>query len=201
MTHPLFEARQLTTPHLEPFDLQIEALEVVALSGPSGGGKSRLLRTLVDLEPSNGQLYLNGTAVCDMAAHDWRKGVGLLPAEGYWWQGRIGDHFRAPDQLPLAAVGLSATLLDQEPTACSTGERQRLALLRLLENHPLLLLLDEPTSGLDPAGVTLVERHIHHYQQQHQAAVLWVSHDPLQRARVASRYLHIEAGRIEALPL
>ena len=71
-----------------------------------------------------------------------------------------------------------------------------LALIRLLVNQPRVLLLDEPTANLDPASVERVEALLMRYRQQTGAAVLWVSHDPAQIARVATRHLSLQGGRL-----
>jgi ABC-type iron transport system FetAB ATPase subunit len=79
----------------------------------------------------------------------------------------------------------------------SSGEKQRLALLRLMVNRPRVLLLDEPTANLDPENVTRVEKLVAAYLRREGAAVLWVSHDPEQTRRVAQRRLRLQAGRLK----
>lgn len=86
-------------------------------------------------------------------------------------------------------------------TRASTGERQRLALLRLLSNRPEALLLDEPTAALDPKNVAAVETLVADYRREHQVPVLWVSHDPEQIARVANRHFRVEDGRLHEVAL
>ena len=92
-------------------------------------------------------------------------------------------------------------MLDEPVARLSSGERQRFALLRLLANRPRVLLLDEPTANLDPDNVTRVENLIAAYLSTEDAAVLWVSHDPLQISRVAHRRMRLEAGRLMREPL
>lgn len=167
------------------------------MSGPSGSGKSLLLRAITDLDAHQGEVMLEGQACASFAAPQWRRQVGLLPAESQWWYEQVGAHFPAIDEVQWRALGFAPEVAQWEVARCSTGERQRLALLRLLANRPRVLLLDEPTASLDPNSVRLVEALIQQYREQQQAAVLWVSHDPSQIARVASRQYRINAGRIE----
>lgn len=181
----------VTTQHLGPIGGQINRGECVSLSGASGSGKSLLLRAIADLDPHGGVVALDGVAAESMPGHEWRRLVGLLPAEPFWWAERVGEHFTEVAPSLLEALGLTAAALDWEVARCSTGERQRLALARLLQNDPPVLLLDEPTAALDPESVTQVEALLARYRQEHDAVVLWVSHDPAQRGRVASRHFRI----------
>lgn len=84
------------------------------------------------------------------------------------------------------------------PHETSTGERQRFALLRLLENKPRVLLLDEPTAALDEKNTLAVETLLLNYLKNHQAAAIWVSHDPEQLQRVATKRLHIKKHNMAA---
>ena len=97
--------------------------------------------------------------------------------------------------LPLARLGLNEGILTQPITRLSSGEKQRLALLRLLANQPRVLLLDEPTANLDPQNVQRVEAAIEAYRREQGAAVLWVTHDRQQAVRVAGRCLRFEVRR------
>jgi putative ABC transport system ATP-binding protein len=82
-------------------------------------------------------------------------------------------------------------------TRLSTGERQRLALVRLLAQTPEALLLDEATANLDPSNGARVESVVETYRKAQGAAVLWVSHDPEQRRRIGGRSLVIRNERLE----
>lgn len=178
-----------------PFSFEVAAGECVALSGPSGCGKTLLLRALADLDPSEGAVHLDGTERNEMPAPDWRRQVGWLPAEASWWAETVGEHFiRAgvPPALPkLAALGFEEDVLEWRVDRLSTGEKQRLALFRLLLNEPKVLLLDEPTASLDVSNVSRVEAVISEYRSTTGAAVVWVSHYPEQIERVADRHLEL----------
>jgi len=189
--------QNFNSPGLEPVDLSLEPGECIALSGPSGSGKTRLLRAIVDLDPSSGDIRLNGTQRHDIAPTRWRRQVGYLPAESHWWASRVQDHFPDTPQPLLEALGFSHNCLEWQVSRLSSGERQRLALARLLAHHPQVLLLDEPTANLDQQNIERVEQLINHYRQVHEMAILWVSHDPQQRLRIASRGLRIIDRRLE----
>lgn len=188
--------RRLQTPLLGPIDLDVGAGECVCLSGPSGSGKSLLLRAASDLDPHDGEAYLDDVACSEFPATDWRRRVALLAADSYWWRPTVGEHFPAGCDPDLSALGFLPETLGWSVERLSTGERQRLALLRLLCNQPQALLLDEPTANLDAESTLRVEQLIRDYRRRHRAAVLWVSHDAAQIRRVADRVLHLERGVI-----
>ena len=181
---------------LDPIDLSIDAGERVFVSGPSGSGKTLLLRAVADLDPHLGEAYLDEAACSTMPGPSWRSRVGYLPAESHWWGDQVGDHFRDGDASLLQSLGFGQEVMDWEVRRLSTGERQRLALARLLAKEPEVLLLDEATANLDPPNRERVEHLVEAYRQRHGAAVLWVSHDPEQRARLGGRHWRIDDGKL-----
>lgn len=98
----------------------------------------------------------------------------------------------------LEKLGFQSDILDWRIERLSTGEKQRLALFRLLLNEPQVLLLDEPTAALDVSNVWKAEEAVSEYRKSTGAAVVWVSHNPEQIARVADRHLQFVNGRLEA---
>jgi ABC-type iron transport system FetAB ATPase subunit len=231
---------------LGPIDLAVAAGELVFVSGPSGSGKSLLLRAIADLDPHEGEVWLGEEPRSRIAPSSWRRRVGLLPAEAFWWAESVGEHLpvtmcandhgataaigsnhgagipatfirlskplhRAPGRvsnqpaLPdpstiadwLDKLGFAPDVLDWSVARLSTGERQRLALVRLLAQTPEALLLDEATANLDPSNGARVESVVETYRKAHGAAVLWVSHDPEQRKRIGGRSLIIRNARLE----
>ena len=132
-----------------------------------------------------------------MPAPVWRRSVALLVAESQWWSAIVGDHFAdGVDADWLARLDLPAAAMAWQVARCSTGERQRLALLRTLTQAPAVLLLDEPTGNLDEENTLRVESLLADYRLQRQAALLWVSHDKRQIERVAQRHFVLDHGQL-----
>jgi phosphate-transporting ATPase len=193
----MLSVTDLTRLELGPLSFSVEAGECLALRGPSGAGKSLLLRAIADLDPNEGRVSLDGESREDMPAPDWRRRVAYLAAEAGWWADTVADHFadwQAARPL-VEALGLTADCGDWPVARLSTGEKQRLALVRSLLMEPRALLLDEPTSGLDPDAIERVEALIR-ARQAAGVSVLWVTHDRAQARRVARRCVEIENGQL-----
>jgi len=195
----LLSARGLRSPFGGPFDFDVQAGECVAIRGPSGAGKSVLLRMLADLDPHEGEASLEGRSNKAMPAPAWRSQVVYQAAEPAWWEATAADHFedahRAFVEQTMAALGLATALLDSEIDRLSTGERQRLALVRSLAAQPRVLLLDEPTAALDPEAVARAEVLLRSCLAQGMA-ILIVTHSAGQAERLAQRIFHLDRGRL-----
>ena len=194
---PLLQINKLCRLLVGPVTLAVDEGDCLCISGPSGSGKSLLLRAIADLDPHEGQVYLQGEAATSIPPPAWRTRIGLLPPDSSWWLPQAGDYFHNGMPLPLEHIGLAVDILAQPVTRLSSGEKQRLALMRLLSNRPRVLLLDEPTANLDPANTLRVEAVITEYRRAQKAAVIWVSHDPEQIARVANRYYELDNGTLQ----
>jgi len=194
------EIIKLTFRDRGPYSLTIDGGECVGLQGASGSGKTLLLRAVADLDPHGGSLHLDQMVCAEVPPHEWRRSVGLLTAESSWWQDSVEEHFQNFSTLPskhLRQLGFDIEVGGWQVSRLSTGEKQRLAILRLLENLPHALLLDEPTASLDAANISNVEQLLLDYGRTNNAPLLWVSHDPEQLARVADRRLFMHAdGRL-----
>ncbi len=192
---PLITLKDFSVNGLSTINLSINEGECVCLSGPSGSGKSLLLRALADLIPHQGEVYFNNIACSSIPPTDWRKQIGLLSAESFWWHEHVGEHFKNKCDEELKLLGFDEHVYNWSISRCSTGEKQRLALLRLLCLKPKVLLLDEPTASLDEKNVNAVELLINSFQSAG-GIVIWVSHDPNQIKRVADRHYQITGNQL-----
>ncbi|ANN65962.1 ATP-binding cassette domain-containing protein [Bordetella bronchialis] len=198
---PLLQLSRLSSPRLEPVDLDCEAGECHAIQGPSGSGKSVLLRLIADLDPGAGTAALRGVDRSRMSGPQWRRQVVYCQAEAGWWHEAVAPHF--PDRqaaIPfMERLGVAPAKLDAMVHELSTGERQRLGLIRALLLKPPLLLLDEPTAALDAHATLQVEQEIR-ARLRDGAAVLLVTHSPEQAGRLATHFWRMGQGRLERQP-
>jgi ABC-type iron transport system FetAB ATPase subunit len=198
---PLLTVKELTYLSNGPYSFALYNNEVIGFTGSSGIGKTQMLRALVEAIPYGGTVLLGGVAAECFSPPEWRRKIGLVPAESTWWYDDIGLHFRGNGDVSLQdllqKLGFEADILSWKISRLSTGERQRLALARALVLQPSVLLLDEPCSALDPHSVSLVENLLLQYKSRPKTALLWVSHDFEQVKRVASRCFHVHRNTLE----
>jgi putative ABC transport system ATP-binding protein len=174
--------------------LDIAASGCASLSGPSGSGKTLLLRAIADLDEAQGEVWMDGQARSGMSGPRWRQRVIYLAAESHWWARQVREHATDWQPQDLDTLGFSTEVLDWDVQRLSSGERQRLALARALAHAPEALLLDEPTANLDQTNTESVERLVADWRHRSKGCVLWVSHDPAQRARVADTHYEVCDG-------
>jgi putative ABC transport system ATP-binding protein len=182
--------------------------EVLAIVGPSGSGKSSLLRLLNRLdEPSSGTVYVAGTDYRQIPPRELRRKLGMVTQRPYLFPGTVEQNLQfGPVQrgetLSSDAVAQLLTRVGLEGYASrnvanlSGGEAQRVSVARTLANSPLVLLLDEPTSALDEASKLEVETLIQTIVRDQGLTCVVVTHDIAQAVRLAGRALLIEEGRI-----
>ena len=192
----MLSIKQLHYQHCGPLDLILENKQCIGVYGESGCGKSLMLRALADLDEHQGEVRLDDVAAQQMPAPQWRKQVALLPAESQWWFDTVGEHFTQLDKDALALLGFNKDVSDWQVSRLSSGEKQRLALLRVLQNRPHVLLLDEPTANLDRENTRLFETFVADYIVQTNACALWVSHDVQQLQRVCNQVYELSRGRL-----
>ncbi|MBN1997805.1 ATP-binding cassette domain-containing protein [candidate division KSB1 bacterium] len=195
----LFTARNLIYKNYGPLSLTLRGSQSIGLTGPSGSGKTLFLRVLSDLDPYEGEIKLDNKSIISYFPPDWRKNVSLLPAESQWWHDTIGHHYAISCQQWLEKVGFAADVMNWQVSRLSTGEKQRLALVRLLCNKPQVLLLDEPTANLDKKNVHIVEELLHEYRKKNNAGLLWVSHDMDQLKQNTEMIYNMSDGKLEVM--
>ncbi|HVE20540.1 MAG TPA: ATP-binding cassette domain-containing protein [Acidocella sp.] len=196
----LLDIRDLTGAPGGPFSFTLAAGDCLVISGPSGIGKSLLLRMIADLDDNTGTILLNGAARDTMPAPHWRRQVMYVAAESGWWADKVREHMQpAAEAAALAPrLGLRAELLDAPVAQLSTGERQRMALLRAIIRKPAVLLLDEPTSALDQASTLAVETLLTELAAAGTGLVV-VSHNEQQAERIATRRVQMTHGTLTDL--
>jgi ABC-type lipoprotein export system ATPase subunit len=157
---------------------------------------------VADLDPNEGEVWLNQQLRAAMPAPAWRKQVTYVAAESGWWAEIVLQHFPPDRRDEVAALasslGLRAELLDAPVAQLSTGEKQRLALVRALLPAPPVLLLDEPTGPLDQESVVRVETLLRQ-RMATGTSILLVTHDPSQAERLGDQRYRMAARRLEAL--
>ena len=183
---------------LDRLSVEIAGGERIALSGPSGAGKTVLLRALALLDPA------------------YRCRVGYLHQTPALAAGTVEANLRLPFSLAahrhrefdrvlavelLGRLGKDEGFLRRRRGELSGGEAQIAALVRLLQLAPRILLLDEPTAALDPESAELARRLLREWQQVDAGgrAYLWVTHDAALAGRVADRYLRLVDGRLQSV--
>ncbi|HYH23669.1 MAG TPA: ABC transporter ATP-binding protein [Azospirillum sp.] len=186
---------------LKPVGFAVPAGTCVAVRGPSGSGKSVLLRAIADLDPNRGEVRLGDRARSAMPAPEWRRRVTYVAAESGWWADGVGAHFADPARAAplMEALGLPRDAMDWPVARLSTGERQRLALVRALVQGPDVLLLDEPSGALDADATARLEAQLRR-EMARGAAILLATHDPAQADRLATRTLWVEKGVVREAP-
>ncbi|NEX59964.1 ABC transporter ATP-binding protein [Noviherbaspirillum galbum] len=205
----LLRVRDLRSRIAGPFSFDLPDGECLAVLGPSGCGKTSLLRMLADLDENSGTVMLEGRERESWEAPAWRRQVAYHAAEAAWWQVRVDSHFSAGslefmrEEVTdwMAALRLPKDLLSAEVGRLSTGERQRLALVRTLvrtlARAPAILLLDEPTASLDQQSVAGVEQVLRYWLRPGRGMVI-VTHSEDQAGRMAGATLRLggnAAGR------
>ena len=191
--------------------LELPRTAITALIGPSGGGKTSLLRLLNRLDdPSSGVVRFEGQPIMSYDVHGLRRRVGFVFQRPTMFPGTVADNLQMaialgrpeggrpaspPIEQVLEAVGLASGLADREAESLSGGEQQRVSIARALMTRPEVLLLDEPTSALDPEVaerlLTTIARLSHDG-----LAVVMVTHRLAEARQISTYTVMLEAGHI-----
>ena len=184
--------------------LQLEAGKTYALIGPNGSGKSTLLRILAGtVKASTGKVSVTGDKLFD----DVR--VGYMPQSSYIFDFSVrrnvelalGRHSISKEESAkkteeaLSAVGM-LDFADMRGGGLSGGEKQRVALARILVRDLDVVLLDEPTASMDVAGTLLAEAALKEYCERTGCLLVTATHAPAQARRMADRTIMLSAGKV-----
>ncbi|GFO55238.1 phosphate ABC transporter ATP-binding protein [Geomonas sp. Red276] len=186
--------------------------EITVIIGPSGGGKSSLIRLINRLaEPAGGRILVDGTDIATIDPIELRHRVALVPQKPFMFAGSVLENLQRPflyrqQPLPsaqsdavlqsLALAKLDPSLVGRDARSLSLGQQQRVGLARGLITKPGVLLLDEPTSALDRRTSDALAATLREICHSQRLTVILVTHDLRLAERLADYCLYLEAGRI-----
>lgn len=192
---------------IDQISLNVAANDFLTISGPSGGGKSTLLRLIASLAtPTSGEIIFNGRIQAEYPYTEYRREVSYCFQQPTLFGESVRDNLVFPYQLRekvpdekaiiehLQMVDLPKNYLNKAITQLSGGERQRVALIRNILFLPKILLLDEVTVGLDEKNKAIIQQLIKHIHQS-QVTILQVTHDKAE-IKSADTIKWIKGGRL-----
>jgi len=198
---------------LQDVSIEVHRGQRIALVGPSGAGKTLLLRVLAMLDPADtGEIRWKGEAVSGSAVPLYRSRVVYLHQHPESFEGTVERFLTQPFELKVHrhkafdrdrvvayvhAVGRKESFLSKPGRGLSGGEGQIVMLICAMQLDPQILLLDEPTSALDSRTTEDVERLLTQWvEYDNHRALVWVTHDREQGCRVADDVWRLEEGRL-----
>jgi len=202
---------------LNGVDFEVREGETVALLGPSGTGKSVLLKHVIGLiRPDEGEIYVDGKDVCLLKRRELselRSHIGYVFQDGALFDSmnvfenvRLGitDEDRYADREYcrqrvsecIRLVNLPADTIEKFPAQLSGGMRKRVGIARAIAGNPKYLLYDEPTSGLDPVNADIIDGLVQRLDRELGVTSVMVTHDVRGAFRVADRLALLSEGKI-----
>jgi len=195
-------------------DVSFSALagNITAIVGPSGGGKSTLIRLINRLnDPTSGRVYLEGHDIAQLDPLQLRSQVAMVLQKPFMFDGTVLANLQRPflfrnQSLPtpvsdvlrhsLELARLDPALLERNARTLSLGEQQRVNLARALITNPRVLLLDEPTSALDRPTADHLANTFREICCSQQLTVILVTHDLRLAEKIADYLIYLEGGQI-----
>lgn len=191
-------------PLFQHVSLRIDSGDFLLIEGPSGSGKSSLLRLLNRLqEPTSGEILADDKPLSTYEVPELRRRIAYLQQSPVMVEGSVADNLalpfqfassgsaRAPGDAPMRQL-LSEFLLDgvdpqSNAQQLSVGQKQRVALIRMLLLQPQVLLCDEPTSALDPESRDIVQESLERLNTEQRMTVVIVTHQAFEPQQVTPR--------------
>ena len=195
---------------LKDISFTVQKKEIIALLGPSGSGKSSLLKSINMLNtPSCGQIKYHNNDIQEISPMALRKKIGYVLQKPTLFGNDVMENLKYPCELHqkvfdinlvefyLKKVNLKPDILEKKPNELSGGEQQRISLVRTLLLEPEIILLDEVTSALDEDNTLLIEELIKYENENNELTVIFISHNNEQAKRLAQNVIYMEEGVIK----
>ena len=195
---------------LKDISFTVQKKEIIALLGPSGSGKSSLLKSINMLNtPSCGQIKYHNNDIQEISPMALRKKIGYVLQKPTLFGNDVMENLKYPCELHqkvfdinlvefyLKKVNLKPDILEKKPNELSGGEQQRISLVRTLLLEPEIILLDEVTSALDEDNTLLIEELIKYEDENNELTVIFISHNNEQAKRLAQKVIYMEEGVIK----
>lgn len=197
---------------LDSVSLSARAGEITTIIGPSGGGKSTLIRLINRLaDPDEGTIEVGGTDIASLDPLQLRRMVALVPQKPFMFEGTVLDNLQMPFRYRQTAppgaectevlqvlflAKLEEELLERNARSLSIGQQQRVGIARALITKPQVILLDEPTSALDRRTSDELAATLREICHGNNISMIMVTHDLRLTGKVADHCFYLEAGRI-----
>ena len=195
---------------LKDISFTVQKKEIIALLGPSGSGKSSLLKSINMLNtPSCGQIKYHNNDIQEISPMALRKKIGYVLQKPTLFGNDVMENLKYPCELHqkvfdinlvefyLKKVNLKPDILEKKPNELSGGEQQRISLVWTLLLEPEIILLDEVTSALDEDNTLLIEELIKYENENNELTVIFISHNNEQAKRLAQKVIYMEEGVIK----
>jgi ABC-type methionine transport system ATPase subunit len=220
MAEPIFAVERLSLAYparrgqpaasiLKDVSFSVGCGQTLTLVGPSGSGKSSLLRCLNRLEePSAGSVRFEGRDIRSLDPRRLRREAALVTQSPVLFEGTVrdnlllrpagigGDFSEARLERALVEVGLDAGALGRDASTLSGGEKQRVTIARALLGDPRVLLLDEPTSALDPPNAALVVETVSRLRETRGMTIVASTHQPELVRRLGGSLMFLVNGEV-----
>ena len=213
LTYTYSKNSMLKVDAVKNVSFSVESGEIIGVVGHTGSGKSTLMQMLNGLiTPDSGEVFFKGENIFidKIKLREYRFKIGLVfqyPEYQIFEESCYKEIAFGPSNMGLEAseidfrvrdsiksVGLDETFLDKSPFDLSGGEKRRIAIASIIAMRPEILVLDEPTAGLDPQGKNDLLNLILDYRKTTNAAVIIVSHNMEDMAKVADKILVLKSG-------